>query len=151
MKGINMSSFPHEPSLKYQPPNQSQLEAAESWVALFSNGWRPLNPDALREGMQPDTQNLIPPMSSPANQDGVVAHFREVLKLLPDLSLKVIRWAPVADSILIEWEASATRASKSLEWRGVDRVSLVDGKTYESQAYWDTRKVAEMFTEASRP
>jgi predicted SnoaL-like aldol condensation-catalyzing enzyme len=150
MKGSNMSSFPHESSLKYQPPTQSQLEAAELWVASFSNSWRSLDPDSLREGMQPDTRNLIPPMSSPANQDGVVAHFREVLKLLPDLSLKVLRWAPVGDTVMIEWAASATYASKPLEWRGIDRVSLINGKTYESQAYWDTRKVAEMIAEASR-
>jgi hypothetical protein len=82
MKRSNMSSFPHESSLKYQPPTQSQLEAAELWVASFSNNWRSLDPDSLREGMQPDTRNLIPPMSSPANQDGVVAHFREVLKAI---------------------------------------------------------------------
>jgi predicted SnoaL-like aldol condensation-catalyzing enzyme len=145
-----MSSSPDKSSLKYQPPTQAQLEAAELWVATFSDHWSSLNPDSLREMMQPDTRNLIPPMSSPANQDGVVAHFREVLKLLPDLSLKVLRWAPVGDTVIIEWVASATYASKPLEWRGIDRVSLINGKTYEGQAYWDTRRVAEMVAEASR-
>ena len=60
------------------------------------------------------------------------------------------RWAPVADTLLLEWEASATAAGKLLYWRGVDRVSLRDGKTYEGQVYWDTRRVAEMIAEATQ-
>jgi ketosteroid isomerase-like protein len=145
-----MPSFPDRSSFKYQPPTQAQLEAAELWVAAFSERWNSLNPDSLRELMQPDTRHLILPISSPANQHGVVAHFREVLKLLPDLSLKVLRWAPVGDTVIIEWVASATYASKPLEWRGIDRVSLLNGKAYEGQAYWDTRKLAEIVAEASR-
>ena len=52
-----------------------------------------------------------------------------MLKMLPDLRLEIIRWAPVADSVMIEWEGQASVAGKTLFWRGVDRVSPREGMT----------------------
>jgi hypothetical protein len=49
---------------------------------------------------------------------------------------------------MIEWEAAGTFGKKSLRWRGVDRVCLRDGRTYERQVYWDTRGLAESIAEA---
>ena len=134
---------------EYQPPSEAQLAAATAWVSQFAAKWRRPNAEALRDLMQPDTQNLIPPMTSPADREGVIAHFKQALQQLPDLRLTVLRWAPVADAVLLEWEASATVNATPITWRGVDRVSLRDGKTYEGQVYWDTRAVAQAVANAA--
>lgn len=98
--------------------------------------------------MHEDTRNLIPPMTEPGDREAVVAHFQGVMRMLPDFRMRIVRWAPVGDTVMIEWEGQAAVAGKPLTWRGVDRISLRDGKTYEGQVYWDTRRVAELVAEA---
>jgi ketosteroid isomerase-like protein len=136
------------PTGSYVVPTPAQLAAATDWVRRFEERW--LNPDAdsLRDLMHEDTRNLIPPMKVPGDREAVVEHFRTVLARMRNFKLRIIRWAPVSDSLLLEWEGTAVVAGKALSWRGVDRVSLRDGKTYEGQVYWDTRGVAEMIAEA---
>ena len=141
-------SEPSISDLRYQAPTPEQLIQAEEWVARFAANWAKPEPDGLRDLMHVDTRNLIPPMTQPGDREGVVAHFKGVLQIIPDFHIKIIRWAAVADTVMIEWQGSATVAGKSLDWQGVDRISLRDGKTYEGQVYWDTRGVAEKVAQA---
>jgi len=134
--------------LRYQAPTPEQLIQAEGWVARFAANWASPAPDGLRDLMHADTKNLIPPMAEPGDREGVVAHFKGVLQMIPDFRLTIIRWAAVADTVMIEWQGSATVAGKPIGWQGVDRISLRDGKTYEGQVYWDTRGVAEKIAQA---
>jgi ketosteroid isomerase-like protein len=135
-------------ALRHHPPTAAQLAQAEDWVARFAANWAMPSAGDLRDLMHDDTRNLIPPMKEPGDREGVVAHFDNVLRMIPDFRLEVIRWAATADTVMIEWQGSATVAGKALGWRGVDRISLRDGKTYEGQVYWDTRGVAEMMAQA---
>ena len=132
----------------YQAPTPAELAQAQAWVDAFAANWAQPDPAGLRALMHPDTANLIPPMAQPGDAEAVVAHFQGVLQMLPDFRLRILRWAPVADTVMIEWEGSATVAGRPLTWRGVDRISLRDGKTYEGQVYWDTRYVAEQVAAA---
>ena len=133
----------HEPRAAYQAPTAAQIAAAQDWVERFSRRWADPRADDLPELMHPDTRNLIPPMAAPGDRATVVEHFRGVLTMLPDFKLRVVRWAPTGDSVMIEWEASATVAGEALTWRGVDRISLRGDRMYEGQVYWDTRGLAE--------
>jgi ketosteroid isomerase-like protein len=135
-------------ALRHHAPTAAQLAQAEDWVARFAANWAKPSVGNLRDLMHDDTRNLIPPMKEPGDREGVVAHFDTVLRMIPDFSLEVIRWAATADTVMIEWQGRATVAGKALGWRGVDRISLRDGKTYEGQVYWDTRGVAEMMAQA---
>ena len=136
------------PRTRYVPPTDAQHAAAERWVAGFAERWAKLDPDALRDLMHDDTRNLIPPMNAPANSDGVVAHFKQVLAMLPDLRLEVVRWAATDDAVFVEWAATAHVAGRALTWRGVDRVRLRGDRTCESEAFWDTRRVQALVAEA---
>lgn len=137
------------PAAPYQAPTPEQIAAAQDWVTRFSIRWARPDADDLPELMHPDTRNLIPPMAQPGDRQAVVEHFRGVLKMLPDFKVAVIRWAPTGDTVLIEWEGSATVAGKPLTWRGVDRVSLRGDRMYEGQVYWDTRGLAERIAAAT--
>jgi ketosteroid isomerase-like protein len=123
--------------------------AAAAWVARFRELWRDGNIDSLRELMHADTRNLIPPMREPADCEGVIAMFKQSLERMPDLRIEVIRWAASGDAVFLEWLATATVAGRPIRWQGVDRVRLRDGRTFEGQVYWDTRRVAEMVAEAA--
>jgi ketosteroid isomerase-like protein len=98
--------------------------------------------------MHPDTQNLIPPMARPGDREAVVEHFKGVLKMLPDLLIEVIRWAPTGDAVIIEWKATATVAGQPLSWTGVDRFNVRGDRMYQANVYWDTRGLAERIAAA---
>lgn len=132
----------------YEEPNAQQIREARTLVQGFADRWAKLVPDELYDLMHSDTQNLIPPMSEPGDSNAVVAHFAEVQRNLPDLALRVIRWAATGDSVLIEFEGSASVAGQLLKWTGVDRFSIRDGKMYEAPSYWDTRGLAERMAAA---
>ena len=88
-------------------------------------------------------------MTKPGNRQEVIEFFRTQLTRVPDFKLEVVRWAPTGDSVMIEWEATARIKEAALTWRGIDRVSLRDGRTYEGQVFWDTRRVAEQLAAAA--
>lgn len=134
----------------YSPPTEEQLRSARAFVARFAERWAEPDADSLRDLMHPDTRNLIPPMTDPADREAVVEHFRGVLSRLPDLKIRVIRWAPTGDAVLIEWEAAATVAGQTFSWTGVDRFNIRGDRMYEAKVYWDTRGLAERMAVAAR-
>lgn len=135
---------------QYAPPTEQQLRDACNIVERFAQRWQRPIADELRDLMHPDTRNLIPPMTVPADREGVVEHFRQILQRLPDLRIEVIRWAPTGDAVLIEWRARASVGGEPLEWQGVDRFNVSGDRMYQAQVYWDTRGVAEKIADAMR-
>jgi len=133
---------------RFVPPTPAQLAAARDIVARFAARWDRPRADDLEDLMHPDTCNLIPPMKTPADRAGVIAHFRGVLQQLPDLRIAVERWAPTGDAVLIEWRATATVAGQALSWSGVDRFCVRGDRMYEANVYWDTRGLAERIAAA---
>lgn len=128
---------------KHEPPTPQQFAAAADMVARFAQSWNAPDAESLRELMHEDTQNLIPPMTAPADREGVVQYFRQVLERFPDMRLDIIRWAPTGDMVLIEWLATATVAGSPLSWTGIDRFRIRGDRMDQGQVYWDTRGVAE--------
>lgn len=143
-----MDTSINETPLQYRQPTPQQMADAAEMVRRFAAAWKRPVADNLRDLMHPDTQNLIPPMNRPADREGVIEHFRQVLQQLPDLRLEVVRWAPSGDIVMIEWAAAATVAGKKLSWTGIDRMAIRDARTYQAQVYWDTRKLAEEVAQA---
>jgi ketosteroid isomerase-like protein len=111
------------------------------FVARYSAAWKQPNVEAIRELMHADTQNLVPPMTQAADRDSVLAHFEQVLKRVPDLSLTTKRWANAGDTVTIEWSATATVNGRALAWNGVDIIRLRGQKMTELQSYWDTQRL----------
>jgi ketosteroid isomerase-like protein len=128
----------------FTSPTEAQLKDAYAAVDRFSAVWAKPDLDGIRSLMHEDTRNLIPPMTEPANREGVVTYFAQTLGQLPDLTVTVIRWAPTGDSVLVEWRANATVAGQPISWTGVDRFGVRGNRMYEARVYWDTRQVAEM-------
>lgn len=136
---MTSTSLAGDPLGGYQPPTSQQVEAARDLVARFQAQWQRGDAEGLRELMHHDTCNLIPPMTEPADREGVVAHFAQVLSQLPDLRLTVLRWGLTGDTVMIEWRATATVTGTPLSWDGMDVMRLRGNRMYEAQVYWDTR------------
>ncbi len=68
-------------------------------------------------------------------------YLRRVKTLVPDISLRPLRWAQTEDGVLIEWEISGTFRDQQLSWRGADRFTLRGDRATEGVAYFDTHRL----------
>jgi ketosteroid isomerase-like protein len=134
----------------YVAPTEQQLAAAKDLVARFAASWDRPDADSLRDLMHPDTRNLIPPMTEPGDREAVVEYFRAALSRLPDMRLKIIRWAATGDAVMVEWEATASVAGQPLSWTGVDRFNVRGDRIYQGHVYWDTRELAARMAAAAQ-
>jgi ketosteroid isomerase-like protein len=134
----------------YVTPTEQQLAAAKDVVARFAASWDRPDADSLRDLMHPDTRNLIRSMNQPGDREAVVEYFRTALSRLPDVRLKIIRWAATGDAVMIEWEATASVAGRPLSWTGADRFNIRGDRIYQGQVYWDTRELAARMAAAQQ-
>lgn len=62
----------------------------------------------------------------------------------PDLTWKLIDWTSRGDVIVIEWESSNRYGEHVVTWRGVDKLTLRDGKVIEEIVFADTAPLQAM-------
>ena len=56
----------------------------------------------------------------------------------PNLTWSLLDWTWRGDVVVIEWESSNQYGQDVISWRGVDKVTLRDGKIIEEVVYADT-------------
>ena len=58
--------------------------------------------------------------------------------IAPHLMWKLVDWTSRGDVVVIEWESSNRYGEHVIVWRGVDKMTLRDGKIIEEIVYCDT-------------
>lgn len=119
-----------------QQPHPCARSAAD-FVARFSAAWTDPSPERLAALVHAETRNYYSGIKQPLNRDGVFRLMATGLKLLPDLRIRVLRWAAAEDVVYIEWAAAATLGRKSVHWRGTDVVTLEGDKEIQAFVYFD--------------
>jgi len=56
----------------------------------------------------------------------------------PALTWTLLHWTSRGDVVVIEWESSNRYGDRVVTWRGVDKITLRDGKILEEVVYADT-------------
>ncbi|MDQ8730186.1 nuclear transport factor 2 family protein [Bradyrhizobium sp. LHD-71] len=56
----------------------------------------------------------------------------------PDLVWQLLDWASRGDVVVVEWQVSRVAGGKRIDFRGVDKFRLRDGKIAEEVVYADT-------------
>lgn len=113
-------------------------EQAQEFVEKFAAAWASGDGNRFLEFWHPDGKLHYPF----ANR---VIHGRE-LKMLhdyqhqhsPHLEWALIDWTWRGDVVIIEWESTNSYDGKKFSWRGVDKLTLKDGKILEEVVYSDT-------------
>ena len=115
--------------------NESQ---AQQFVDAFAAAWAQRSGSAFLALWHPEGK-----LHSPF-YDRVVAG-RELGALndlqkaqLPDLVWTLLGWTGRDDVVVIEWEASNRYGEHTVCWRGVDKLTLRDGRIVEEIVYADT-------------
>lgn len=116
----------------------------EDFVARFAAAWASRDPEQFLALWHPDGELHYP------FADRVI-HGREIGKLnelqnaqAPKLAWKLLGWTSRGDVVVIEWESSNTYGDTAVTWRGVDKMTLKDGRIMEEIVYADTAPLQAM-------
>ena len=113
------------------------MPSNEDFVQRFVEAWK--EPRArFVELFAPEGTLLQAGMEKPITRDQIPAHQNVTLTLLPDMAVKVNRWATRGDDVFIEWSSTGTFQGRIIGWDGASRFTLRDGLIVEEIAYFDS-------------
>jgi len=114
------------------------------FVARFAAAWAARDPEQFLALWHPDGELHYP------FADRVI-YGREIGKLnalqnaqAPKLTWTLLGWTARGDVVVIEWESSNTYGDHVVTWRGVDKMTLKDGRIMEEIVYADTAPLQAM-------
>jgi hypothetical protein len=110
---------------------------AEKFVREFQAAWATRSPDAFQHLWCTDGVLDHPTVSRPIPSRLTPALRREWYKLLPDLEWTLLSWGALGNTVFIEWESSAHLNGAPLLWRGIDKMTLRDGRIEREVVYSD--------------
>lgn len=111
---------------------------SEQFVEAFLEGWARQDPEAFPTLFRPDALIDHPTVTEPVRGEDVARLNERFHRALPDLTFRAVFYATSVDLAFIEFECNATWRGRPLQWRGVDRFMLHQGKVSAAAAYFDT-------------
>jgi len=130
--------------LRRRYPERAQMTDYEiaDFVARFAAAW------AARDGQRfLDLWHQDGTLHSPLYDRAVKgSEFKEltalIVKAAPDQVWQLLDWTwrPRGDGavVIVEWQSTRVVAGVRFDWRGVDKITLRDGKIAEEIVYFDT-------------
>ena len=123
---------------------------AQDFVDRFAAAWASRNSDAFLALWHPDGR-LHYPFANRILKGSEVGMLNDLINAnAPHLTWALIGWwaligeKPRDNVIVIEWESSNRYGERTLRWRGVDKLTLVDGRIVEEVVYTDTAPLHAM-------
>ena len=111
---------------------------AQTFVNNFTAAWAARSGDAFLALWHPDGQ-LHYPFADRVIKGSEIGKLNDLTKTrAPRLAWKLVDWTSRGDIVVIEWESSNRYGEHLLVWRGVDKLTLRDGKIIEEIVYTDT-------------
>ena len=110
---------------------------AEKFVREFQAAWASRSPEAFQQLWHADGVLEHPTVSKPVPGRLVPALLQQWGAVLPDLEWTLVSWAASGNTVFIEWECSAHFSGTPFTWRGVDKITLRDGRIRREVVYSD--------------
>jgi ketosteroid isomerase-like protein len=118
-----------------------QTEIAD-FVTRFAAAWRSRDGGAFLDMWHPDGLLFAPLYGRPIKGSEFGALTELIVKFAPDQVWQLLDWTwrptPNGAVVVIEWQSTRVADGKRFDWRGVDKITLVDGKIAEEIVYFDT-------------
>jgi hypothetical protein len=114
------------------------LADAEEFVTRFAAAWAARNSEMFLALWWPEGK-LHYPFASRVIRGCEIGMLNELTKSRsPDLRWSMIDWTARGNVIVVEWESSNRFGDGVRCWRGVDKLTLRDGRIIEEVVYADT-------------
>jgi hypothetical protein len=110
----------------------------QDFVVRFAAAWAARDGTAFR-ALWHDTGVMIAPWYGRDVSGEEWDRVNDALKeQAPDLVWQLLDWSCRGDVIMIEWQNTRMLNGTRVEWRGIDKFRLKDGKIIEERVYCDT-------------
>ncbi len=114
------------------------IENPEEFVTRFAAAWRGRESEAFEALWWPEGK-LHYPFASRVINGHEIRKLNEFTKASqPNPTWAMVDWTTRGDVIVVEWESTNRYGDKVLAWRGVDKLTLRDGRIIEEVVYADT-------------
>lgn len=110
----------------------------QKFVDAFASAWARRDGDAFLRLWHPDGQLHYPFANRTiyGREMGMLTQVQN--KGAPKLTWKLLGWTARDNVVVIEWECTNSYDEQILSWRGVDRITLENGRIREEVVYSDT-------------
>jgi ketosteroid isomerase-like protein len=110
----------------------------QDFVISFAAAWAARDPAAFAALWHPDGVLHYPLLDRPIRGDELPRLNEVQNQAAPDLVWQLLDWTARGDVVIIEWQCSRVIDGRRLDWRGVDKFRLRDGRIAEERVYMDT-------------
>ena len=110
----------------------------QTFVNNFAAAWAARDGDAFLALWHPEGR-LHYPFANRVIMGAEIGKLNDLTTTIaPQLTWKLVDWTSRDDVVVIEWESSNRYGERVIVWRGVDKMTLRDGKIIEEIVYCDT-------------
>lgn len=110
----------------------------QDFVTKFAAAWATRDGEAFLALWEPDGI-LHTPLVNRSITGRELGHLNNTQKeQAPDLVWQLLDWTWRRDVVILEWQCSRMIEGQRIDWRGVDKFRLRNGKICEERVYMDT-------------
>jgi SnoaL-like domain len=110
----------------------------QAWIDRFVSAWASREPRVMAALWHEDGRLRHPALDAPMDGATVALNNDNTKALIPDLQWRLRHWAVHDDVLFFEWVCTGTINGVHMEWEGVDRMILRDGRIAEEVVFHDT-------------
>ena len=112
--------------------------SAREFVRKFAAAWAARDGDGFLALWHPDGLLHSPLFDRPI-AGAEIGRLNDLQKqAAPDLVWQLLDWTAEGETVVVEWQSTRLVAGTRLDWRGVDKFRLHDGRIVEERVYMDT-------------
>ena len=115
-----------------------------SFVSAFANAWRTRNGADFAALWHPHGKLIYPFANRIIHGSELPMLVEFTQKNAPGLTWRLLDWTARGNVIVIEWESSNRYGEHVIKWRGVDKLTLLEGKIIEEVVNTDTAPLQAM-------
>lgn len=110
----------------------------QGFVTRFAAAWATRDPEAFLALWHPDGTLHSPLHDRPVLGKELGRLTELVRETAPDHVWQLLDWTTRGDIVVVEWQATRTAGGRRMDWRGVDKFTLREGRIVEERVYMDT-------------
>jgi hypothetical protein len=111
---------------------------AQLFVRSFEAAWAARDGNAMQALWRPEGKLFTPIVDRPVSPHELPKLVALQTQIAPDLSWHLVAWAARGDMVYVEWRVTQSIAGAVVEWTGMDRFVMKEGKILEERVYADT-------------
>ena len=113
-------------------------DEVQEFVTRFAAAWAARDGEAFLALWHPDGVLHSPLYDRPVAGNELGRLTEIVKERAPDSVWQLLDWTSRGDTVIVEWQNTRTAGGRRLDWRGVDKFRLREGRVVEERVYADT-------------